>query len=110
MNCPESYGPAPLMADVTALAKAAINQPIETQARLELLKRQLADAVQSDPQRVASLACGLEECRSGLARQVNLALLMLADRAAELSHAEATIRELRAELAQQQPRRRWWQW
>lgn len=105
----DGWRAAPLMSDVTALAKAGIHQPLETAARLEALKRELATAIESDPKRVAALALGLEECRSGLSRQVNLALLMLADRAAELAQAEATIVELKQELARTR-RQRWWPW
>lgn len=95
----------PRMNDMAELAKVAIEVPIETQARLELLRRELAAAVKDDPERVAELAWKLEEIRSQLCRQVQHALLMLADRATQVELLEIELQRL-----EQQQRRGWWRW
>lgn len=98
-------GNPPRMNDMAELAKVAIEVPIETQARLELLRRELAAAIKDDPQRVAELAYKLEEIRSQLCRQVQHALLMLAERATQVDLLEMELQRL-----EQQQRRRWWLW
>lgn len=109
-----SWTGPPRMEDMATLADVALAEPLETHLRLEGLRRELGEAIQADPLRVANFAWTIEQGRSILERQMRHALLMLAERADELDRARAQVAYLQGRLAQveqrQQLRRSIWSW
>jgi hypothetical protein len=91
------------MEDLALLAQEGADFPPETRARLEILRRELAEAVQENPVHVANFGITIEHGRVMLQRQVRCALRLLAMR-------QATVEALEAEVARLQRRRRWWPW
>lgn len=96
-----------------ALARVAQDEPLETRARLELLRREVTERVHDDPVAVANFGLVVEHGRSMLERQVRHALLLLAQRQDEIEQLHARVKFLEGRLAQVERRcqpRSWWMW
>lgn len=109
----DRWGPVPPMDDMNAVARAGIEVPVETQLRLEALRRELGERLQEDPVAVANFGLILEHGRSMLDRQLKCALQRLAERQATVEVLEARVAFLEGRLEKVERRqggRRWWWW
>lgn len=103
----------PRMEDMAELTRVAQEQPMETAARLECLRRELGEAIKEDPVRVANFGLTIEHGRTMLERQVRHALRMLAERQDIVEVLSARVLQLEARLVEvegRQWRRPWWRW
>ena len=88
----------PRMEDLAALAKIAAVEPTETRLRLEMLRRELSDAVEHDPVRVANFGLVMSHGHAMLDRQLRHALLLLAQRADTIEVLTARLAQVEARL------------
>ena len=101
----------PRMEDMAELSRVALEQPMETAARLECLRRELGEAVKEDPVRVANFGLTIEHGRTMLERQLRHALLMLSQRQDVVEVLTARVAQLEGRLMEvEEPRQRrpWW--
>ena len=104
--------------DLLAVLKAGIEEPPETEVRLERMARNLADEVRRDPEGAAQAFVMCERDRMSKQRQLNLALVTLGERNAQLEATEAAlqdaaemIRRMQEHIQSLQPGRAWrWPW
>jgi hypothetical protein len=102
----------PRMEDMAAIAKVAADEPMETRLSLEGLRRELGAAVSEDPERVANFALLMSRGYRATERQVNHALLLLAQRQDVVEILTARVQTLEARLMKVEGRqqRPWWRW
>jgi hypothetical protein len=102
----------PRMEDLAEMAKVAGQVPVETSLRLERLRRELGDAVDTDPERIANTLLGMAHVHAMQERQLRHALQLLAQRHDCIEVLTARVLTLERHLMREQGRRQrpWWRW
>jgi hypothetical protein len=99
--------------DLLAVLKVGLEEPPETQLRLERMSRALPDEIRRDPEAAAQAFVACERGRMGMHRQLTHALVTLGERNAQLEAAEAALMEAAEmihQLQQPNPLVRFWRW
>lgn len=99
--------------DLLAVMKKGMDEPPETQLRLERMARALPDEIRRDPDAAAQAFVACERSRMGMHRQLTHALVTLGERNAQLEATEAALMEAAEMIHQLQrptPLARFWRW